>query len=99
MRKPPNIPFLPTSRPRRLVGNFAGDAVAVVSGTIQRAEGSFDSVAGVTSECNAQCPSGVGCTQNLTCKPSDPNNDYSLQLNTNRFWFYGGCEQASGCQG
>jgi hypothetical protein len=96
--KPPNIPLLPRNRPRHLVGNLAGDAVAVVSGTIQWSEGSFDSVTGVTSECNAQCPKG-SCSQNLACTSSDPQNDYSLQLNTNRFTFFGGCEKASGCEG
>jgi hypothetical protein len=96
--KPPKIPLLPANRPQHLIGNYAEDAVAGVSRTIQSAEGSFDSVTGVTSECNAQCPTG-GCTKDLTCKSSDPSNDYSLQLNTNKFLFYGGCEKGNGCVG
>jgi hypothetical protein len=52
-----------------VVGGAGPDFSALVTGTISQAEGSFDSVSGVTSESNSN---GVA-------------NEYSLQLNTNQF--------------
>jgi hypothetical protein len=49
---------------------------------ISEAEGSFDSVTGVTTECTVACPAGV-CPANPTCTIS--TNLYSLQLNTEPF--------------
>jgi hypothetical protein len=79
-----------TARPRPLsprrvlrpdtVGNGL-DWSAGVSGTISTATGSFDSLTGVTSECNVECPNG-NCPPNPTCTQGTANNTYSLQLNT-----------------
>src|SRR5260370_18438552 len=64
------------------VGGAGPDFSAVVTGHITEAEGSFDSVSGVTSECAVQCPSQV-CPANPSC--TAPTNQYSLQLNPKPF--------------
>lgn len=55
---------------------------------ITTAEGSFDSTANVTSECNVACPPDAGgtpvCPTNPSCS-GEPANDYSLQLNSKPF--------------
>jgi hypothetical protein len=66
------------------------DFSAKVTGHISVAEGSFDSVTGVTSECNIQCNTPMElctdtCPANLTCSSQDTPDDYSLQLNTKPF--------------
>jgi hypothetical protein len=55
----------------------------VVTGHITEAEGSFDSVTGVTSECAVPCPGEV-CPVNPSCTGA-PANEYSLQLNSRPF--------------
>jgi hypothetical protein len=83
--KPPKALFLPAKGPRPLVvGNGTDFSAQAASGFISEAEGSFDSVIGVTSECDVACPTN-GCPKNMTCSSSDLKNVYSLQLNTNYF--------------
>ena len=73
--------YLPKTLVRQ-VGN-GPDFTAAVSGRISQAEGSFDNVTGLSSECAIQCPQGV-CPINPTCT-SATENTYSLQLNTKPF--------------
>jgi von Willebrand factor type D domain len=61
-------------------GDLGTDFSPQVTGDITEAEGSFDSVTGVTSECAVQCPSGT-CPTSPSCT-GNPANTYSLQLNT-----------------
>jgi hypothetical protein len=66
------------------VGNGV-DFSPVVTGHITTAEGMFDSVTGVTSECNVPCP-GFVCPPTPSCSsPGAVANSYSLQLNTAPF--------------
>ena len=65
------------------VGNGNGDSTAVVSGTISWAEGSFPTVTGVSSITNN---SGLA-------------NQFSLQLNSQRFSGVPQCAGHPGCQG
>jgi hypothetical protein len=67
-----------------IVGGAGPDFSAVVTGNITEAEGSFDTITGVTSECAVQCPKGT-CPTSPTCTSANPANAYSLQLNTNYF--------------
>ena len=64
------------------VGGAGPDFSAVVTGHITEAEGSFDSVTGVTSECTVSCPNQT-CPTNPTCASS--TSQYSLQLNSKPF--------------
>jgi hypothetical protein len=64
------------------VGGNGIDFTPVVTGHISEAEGSFDTVTGVTSECTVACPGGT-CPANPTCPTS--TSQYSLQLNTEFF--------------
>jgi hypothetical protein len=82
---PPHKLYLPKipgrSRVQQVGGGSNADFVAVVTGNMTEADGSFDSISNLTSECNVQC-------QNQTCPatPScsgQPSNSFSLQLNTN----------------
>jgi hypothetical protein len=70
-----------------------------VTGHVSEAEGSFDIVTGVTSECAVQCPMGV-CPTNPTCAGA-PANTYSLQLNTKPFTTQtcNGSPNPGNCQG
>jgi hypothetical protein len=96
--KPPKTPLLPAKGPRPLiVGSGTDFSAKAASGFISQAEGSFDSVTGVTSECNVECPTN-GCTMNMTCSSSDVKNGYSLQLNTNHF-ATSECRGHKGCMG
>jgi hypothetical protein len=96
--KPPKALFLPAKGPRPLVvGNGTDFSAQAASGFISQAEGSFDSVTGVTSECNVACPTN-GCAMNMTCSSSDVKNGYSLQLNTNNF-ASSECRGHKGCMG
>ncbi|MGO9605684.1 MAG: hypothetical protein ACLQAT_20250 [Candidatus Binataceae bacterium] len=83
----PQRPY-PPARGRRpnIVGNGT-DNSARVSGSISSAEGSFDSVTGVTSE-----------SGEVNGKPPQVANTFSLQLNTN-FFSTSVCNGVSGCQG
>ncbi len=84
--KPSNKLYLP-KRPGMVrpetVGAGGPDFSAVVTGFITEAEGSFDSVTGVTGECAVQCPNQV-CPANPSCTGA-PANEYSLQLNSKPF--------------
>jgi len=85
--KPPSTKLYPPKRPgmvrTEIVGGTGTDFSAAVTGHITKAEGSFDSVSGVTSECAVQCPSGV-CPASPSCTGA-PANSYSLQLNSKIF--------------
>jgi hypothetical protein len=72
--KPPNLPYLPAEGPRPFVVGNGTDFAARVPGTISAAEGSFDSVTGVTSETGPEGGTGPGVA-----------NVYTLQLNTSPF--------------
>ncbi len=75
--KPPKkVSFLPADGGSDLIAEPA-------SGMVSWAEGSFDSVY-VKGECGVQCPNGK-CPANPTCTSSDLKNDFSLQLNSNKF--------------
>jgi uncharacterized membrane protein len=83
---PPTRPYKPARGPRpTFVGN-GNDVVAQVSGLISQAEGSFDSVTGVTSETGAVTEGGPQVA-----------NTFSLQLNTN-FFSTPACNGAAGSQ-
>jgi hypothetical protein len=85
--KPPSTKLYPPKRPgmirQQTVGGSGSDFSALVTGHITEAEGSFDSVSGVTSECAVQCPAQV-CPVNPSCT-GQPANSYSLQLNSKIF--------------
>jgi len=86
--KPPSTKLYPPKRPRmvrtEIVGGSGTDFSAKLSTDhITEAEGSFDSVTGVTSECSVQCPQQV-CPANPSCS-GQPSNQYSLQLNSKTF--------------
>lgn len=66
-----------------IVGGAGPDFSAVVTGHITEAEGSFDQVTSVTSECAVQCPNQI-CPLNPSCT-GQPANQYSLQLNSKPF--------------
>jgi len=53
------------------------------TGPISEAEGSFDSMSNVTSECMVQCPNQI-CPANPSCT-GQISNAFSLQLNTDTF--------------
>lgn len=86
---PPRLPYAPARGHRPFtIGNnndFAGQS----SGTINGAEGSFDSVAGVTSETGLVGSSGT----------TPVADSYSLQINTNRFTTSACGSPNPGCQG
>jgi hypothetical protein len=72
-KTPPHRPYLPARGLRSgVVGGPAKDVSAVVAGLISVAEGSFDSVTGVTSE-----------TGQVNGTGSQVPNTFTLQLNTN----------------
>lgn len=95
-KTPPHILF----RPRRsgvvrsgqeVGGQSKQDFMPSVTGEITEAEGSFDSVSNVTSECQVQCPNG-NCPAAPACISSDPTNSFSLQLNTSFLLFTEACK-------
>jgi hypothetical protein len=88
----PQRPY-PPARGRRpdTVGNGT-DNGARVSGSISSAEGSFDSVTGVTSETGTTYSNG--CSNPVSNVP----NTFSLQLNTKPF-NTSTCNGVAGCQG
>lgn len=85
--KTPPRKLYPPKRPGMIrtetVGGAGPDFSAVVTGHITEAEGSFDSMSGVTSECTVACPGQV-CPANPSCTAST-GNQYSLQLNSRPF--------------
>ncbi|HLW53469.1 MAG TPA: VWD domain-containing protein [Candidatus Angelobacter sp.] len=85
---PPSTKLYPPKRPgmirTEIVGGSGTDFSAKLSTDhITEAEGSFDTVTGVTSECSVQCPQQV-CPANPSCT-GQPSNQYSLQLNSKTF--------------
>ena len=79
--------YLPRRGPTsqiEIVGGKGPDVVAVVTGHITEAEGSFDSVTNVSSVCSVPCPNQT-CPTNPTCTSGSTANGYSLQINTERF--------------
>ena len=90
--KPPSTKLYPPKRPGMIrvqtVGGAGPDFSAIPnSGRIIEAEGSFDSVTGVSSECDVPCnPSTDVCPVNPSCStPGATPNSFSLQLNTKIF--------------
>lgn len=90
--KPPSQKLYPPRRggairPETVGGANSTDFSAQVTGYMSEAEGSFDSVTGVTSECSVPCDSATDvCPANPTCSIAGAAaNAYSLQLNTNTF--------------
>jgi von Willebrand factor type D domain len=90
--QPPSTKLYPPKRPGMIrpetVGGAGGtDFSAVVTGHITEAEGSFDSVTGVTNECDVPCNSSTGvCPVNPTCSLAGATpNSFSLQLNSKIF--------------
>ena len=95
-KEPPHKPY----PPKRLgmmrtdtVGGTGSNFSAVVTGHITEAEGSFDRVTGVTSECAVQCPERelpyeiqlalqmrTNTLYNLTQSPSRPRRAAPLQI-------------------
>jgi hypothetical protein len=88
--KPPSTKLYPPRRPGMIRTETVGgggptDFSAVVTGHITEAEGSFDNVNGVTSECAVPCDPVTGvCPTNPSCT-GQPANSYSLQLNSKIF--------------
>jgi von Willebrand factor type D domain len=87
-KTPPHTLFRPKPqgvvRPSKEVGGASYQDFAPYvygSGQITEAEGSFDSVSNLTSECEIQCPN-ANCSSTPVCTASDPANSFSLQLNT-----------------
>jgi hypothetical protein len=79
---PPHKLYPPRHGIRPLTVGNRVDFSAEVTGHLSESEGSFDSVAGVTSECAVPCPGGI-CPVNPTCALAGATpNAYSLQLNT-----------------
>jgi hypothetical protein len=72
--EPPELPYLPANGPRPFTVGGSNDYAAEVAGTMSGAEGSYDSVTGVTSETGPEGGVGAGVA-----------NTYSLQLNTRPF--------------
>jgi hypothetical protein len=85
---PPRLPYAPARGHRPFTIGNSNDFSGRSSGTINGAEGSFDSVSGVTSETGLVSSSG-------TAPVAD---SYSLQINTNRFTT-SACSPNSGCEG
>jgi len=87
---PPRLPYAPARGHRPFTIGNANDFSGQSSGTINGAEGSFDSVSGVTSETGLAGSSGT----------TPVANTYSLQINTNRFTT-AACtgSPSGGCQG
>jgi len=71
---PPHVPYDPRHRPTPFTVGGNNDFAARVTGSMSAAEGSFDSVSGVTSE-----------TGQVGGQGAQVANVYTLQLNTNRF--------------
>jgi len=86
-----------------VIGGVGGpDFSPVVTGHITEAEGSFDTVTGVTSECAVPCPPPTyACPTSPTCTGSTSPNTYSLQLNSKPFTTSAcsGSPDPAGCQG
>lgn len=84
-KTPPHRPYPPKHGIRPVTVGSGTDFSAQVTGDLSEAEGSFDSVTGVTSECAVPCPgSDFTCPVHLSCG-GEPANAYSLQLNTEPF--------------
>jgi hypothetical protein len=90
-KTPPHKLYLPRHGGKGRVEQVGGpsglDFVTTWNGTTVESEGSFDSVTGVSSECNVQCPTQNGnqvCPANPSCS-GQPANSFSLQLNTQPF--------------
>ncbi len=89
--KQPSTRLYPPKRPGMIrtqtVGGAGTDFSAVVTGHIIEAEGSFDSVTGVSSECDVPCdPSTDVCPVNPSCSTAGATpNSFSLQLNSKIF--------------
>jgi hypothetical protein len=94
-KTPPHKLYLPrrtgATRTQQVGGASDADFVAVVSGNMTEAEGSFDK-ANVTSECDVQCPNQI-CPSNPSCIGGEANS-FSLQLNTNPFSGTTTCESS-----
>lgn len=89
--KPPMTKLYPP-KPRGMirtetVGGAGPDFSAVVTGHITEADGSFDTVSGVTNECQVPCNSTTDvCPASPTCTMAGAiANSYSLQLNSRPF--------------
>jgi hypothetical protein len=85
-RKPPDKLFLPKrsgTTTTQTIGGTGTDFSAQATRHITEVEGSFDSVTGVTSECDVACPKQV-CPATPSCTASSANQ-YTLQLNTQPF--------------
>lgn len=90
--KPPSTKLYPPKRPGMIrpqtVGGAGSDFSAKVTGHITEAEGSFDSVTGVTSECDVPCDPSTGvCPVSPSCSSTAgaTPNSFSLQLNSKIF--------------
>lgn len=89
--KPPLNKLYPPKRRGMIrtetVGGAGPDFSAVVTGHITEAEGSFDTVSGVTSECDVPCDANTDvCPASPTCTMAGATaNSYSLQLNSRPF--------------
>jgi hypothetical protein len=98
---PPHEPHLPKGAMTGTgtIGGTGTDFSAAVTSRISEAEGSFDSVVGVTNECSVPCPNGI-CPTDPTCPPNS-ENQYTLQLNTNVFTTQtcSGSPNPVGCRG
>lgn len=104
-KAPPTKPYPPRHRNTasiEIVGGLGPDFSATVTGHITEAEGSVDSVSGVTSECSVPCDESTDvCPTNPNCSlPGAVSNSYSLQMNSKPFTTATcGSPGNPGCQG
>lgn len=103
-KTPPHKLYMPrrpgAPRTQQVGGESNADFVATWVGNTTESEGSFDSIAGVTSECQVQCPNQV-CPATPSCN-GQPANAFSLQLNTQFFSNTSTCNSSpkpASCQG
>lgn len=98
-KTPPHKLYLPRRRggvrTEQVGGTSRVDFVPVVTGDMTESEGSFDSVTGVSSECEVQCTgAGGSCPTNPSCS-GEPSDIFSLQLNTNTAFNAQACNSSS----
>jgi len=103
-KTPPHKLYLPkragASRREQVGGGPGADFVTTWPGNTIESEGSFDSMTGVTGECDVQCPNQI-CPATPSCS-GQPANSFSLQLNTQPFGGTTACSTSpnpGSCQG
>jgi hypothetical protein len=103
-KTPPHKLYLPRrpgrARTQQVGGQSGADFVATWNGNTMVSEGSFDSIAGVSSECQVECPNQI-CPATPSCS-GQPTNSFALQVNTQPFSNTATCGSSpnpASCQG